>query len=457
MLNAQHQSPLGQRNAVMQSGTVLAGRYRLGVELGRGGTGIVHQAQHIYCGRQVALKLMNPEYVRSLVAQARFRQEAEIGGELVSPWTVPVIDFDIHEGCPFLVMELLQGRPLSNAFRESVGETASRRMQRLLPPVLDACKGLAHAHSMGIVHRDIKPANIFLSEQASQIVGRLLDFGVAKRIHTPDETARDPMTSAGGIVGTVAYMAPEQLRGEPVDATTDVYAIGVVLYECLTGSRPFTGQDERSLMYQILEQRLPPLPDATFGCSRQILRCIERAMKRDSSARFSSVDELAQELESALRSARALTARAITPGGRTSRRLGWAGGAVVGALCMAGWSLRHSILDGDVNLPVRNGSTDEVASFASSPNVEALAPSEQLPAPTKSKISASPAPTLPFPNAPPARVKQRAAKSVPSPAETIRARPRELVLQSRATDGLQFDSTNPYRERNNTDVSQVLR
>ncbi|HET6374080.1 MAG TPA: serine/threonine-protein kinase, partial [Candidatus Polarisedimenticolia bacterium] len=208
-------------------GTLLGRRYRLGGQLGRGGMGVVLRATDEQLGREVAVKVLT-EAASSPDARERLLREARAAAALNHASIVAVHDVGEHEGIPFFVMELVPGSDLH--------QDPPRELPDIVRVAVEICDALEHAHAHGIVHRDLKPENVLLSRTTGGRGVKLADLGVA--VH---DRGSHRITSSGEIVGTVAYMAPEQALGEPVDGRADLYALGVVLYELVTGRLPFTG------------------------------------------------------------------------------------------------------------------------------------------------------------------------------------------------------------------------
>src|SRR5262249_1774098 len=260
----------------------------------------VYRARDTRLGRDIALKVVNealagdPELVR------RFEQEARLAGSLNHPNLVAVYDFGIHEGAPYFITELLKGESLRQHLTRGriPGDTALDWGAQL-------AQGLAAAHAEGIVHRDVKPENVFVTSDGHV---KLLDFGIAKLVEATraegphgmlDETVTpvsDP-TRTGAIIGTPAYMSPEQVRGEPVDARTDISSLGTVLHERLSGSRPFAGASLVETGHAILHDEPPPLQDVPPFLAQLVRRCLVK----EPDARIQSARDLAFALD-ALRS-----------------------------------------------------------------------------------------------------------------------------------------------------------
>ncbi len=241
-------------------GRVLDGRYRLDAPLGGGGFGAVYVAWHLRLARAVAVKVLHPEHVRNPELRKRFEREAKSLAALSHPNVVTVFDYGVDDDLPFLVMEKLEGRPLAVAIAEGLAPGHA------IAIAIDVASALAYAHAQGIVHRDLKPANIFLQAQndGTEAV-RVLDFGLAKFVGRAVPTGSADMSSGredptqthgSSLMGTPAYMSPEQATGDTVDARADVYTLGVVLYESVTGKDPYTG----SAVELIHHQLQTPLP-----------------------------------------------------------------------------------------------------------------------------------------------------------------------------------------------------
>jgi serine/threonine protein kinase len=266
-----------------RSGQRLGDRYVLDRLLAEGGMGSVYEATDQRLGRRVAVKLVHDDLVGDPRIVERFRREALASGSLGHPHIVQVTDFvDAPGEPPFLVMELLRG--------ESLAATLKRE-QRLSPDrttfiAWQALDALAAAHDAGIVHRDLKPGNIFLTEVAGvRDVVKLLDFGVAKLRASPSS---HKLTRKGDRVGTPAFMAPEQARGEEVDPRTDVYALGVVMYGALSGVSPFWSPNPNEIIRRLLVGEKVPLVELVPEADRGLIAVVERAMHPDRSERFAS-------------------------------------------------------------------------------------------------------------------------------------------------------------------------
>jgi eukaryotic-like serine/threonine-protein kinase len=289
---------------VLEAGHVIAGRYRLDRALARGGMGCVWMGHHLQLDVGVAVKLMAPELAASADARARFEREAKACAQLRIPNVVQIYDFGIEDDTPFLVMELLEGEDL---------ETRLDREGRLDKPatkvVLDqVCRGLRRAHDAGVVHRDLKPANVFLSRQGGEETVKILDFGIAKATG-PASGAK--ATGTGALLGSPHYMSPEQVRNtSTVDLRTDLWAVGVIVFRCLTGELPFPGDQIGEVLVDVCTAPIPLASQLAGDLGPDVDRFFERALSRDLAARFQSAAELAEAFAVLAGEAPALSASA---------------------------------------------------------------------------------------------------------------------------------------------------
>jgi serine/threonine protein kinase len=256
---------------------LLGGRYELRGVLGRGGMAEVRDGWDTRLGRAVAIKLLYPGFNTDPDTLRRFQVEAHSAASLSHPNIVAVYDIAEHNGMPFIVMERLPGQSLAELIAH--GPVQEPLVRRVLDEVLAA---LAAAHDAGILHRDIKPGNILFTASGVAKVG---DFGVAK-------TPWADQTMAGQIVGTMAYLSPDRVAGKPAAASDDVYAVGVVGYEALTGRRPFDHPNMAALARAIIEYVPPPLAVMRPGVDPALAAAVQRAMSHDGRAQFPSAEEM---------------------------------------------------------------------------------------------------------------------------------------------------------------------
>ncbi|MCA9323121.1 MAG: protein kinase, partial [Planctomycetes bacterium] len=323
------------------------GRYRLEREIGRGGMGVVHLAVDERLGRRVAIKILVPELSARDDLRRRLEREAAAISQLEHPAIVPIYEIGEDEGRPFIVMRYVEGVSLSEwAGRKRhvehgpgsgdvtligrsdsrataaptpdsapiTAETMAARVEEL-GPLLEIFEQLAdaldHAHSLGIIHRDVKPGNVVIDAQDRP---HLLDFGLAKIDGT------ETLSRSGGLLGTMPYMAPEQVTSNrgAVDGRTDIYALGVTLYECMVGRRPFAGETNEALMFQVGIRQPAPLRDFRPDLSRDVETVVLKCLEKDPARRYRRGSELAADLR-ALREHRAITARPVGRLGRLVR------------------------------------------------------------------------------------------------------------------------------------------
>jgi serine/threonine protein kinase len=286
------------------SGTVLDGRYQVIEPIAEGAMGAVYRGERLKLGRAVAIKIMHHELPDELASRQRFEREAKLMALLEHPNCVSVIDFGIHDEKPFLVMDLVRGTSLLELL-DKVGHLDIQRSADIIRQVLS---GLAHAHELGIVHRDIKPANIMISEKAGfgQQV-RILDFGLARL-----QEATGTKLTTGIVVGTPNYMAPEQCKGGDIDSRTDLYACGVMLFEMLTGRKPFVANDPIQVVRKHLTERPPTLasaePNVDFG---ELEAVVARALAKSPADRFESAVDMAKAVDAAAKKATKMSAAAL--------------------------------------------------------------------------------------------------------------------------------------------------
>jgi tRNA A-37 threonylcarbamoyl transferase component Bud32 len=267
-------------------GRVIDGRYEIQARIGEGGMGVVYKARQISIDRVIALKMLNQQMQGDQTWVQRFYNEAKACSRLQHPNTIRMFDFgQTQDGRLFMTMEFLDGVALRDALQR--GPIAPQRVIKIL---IQCCASLAEAHSIGIIHRDIKPDNVFLLNMAgSPDFVKLLDFSVAKLLEG------DRMkTQAGVVFGTPQYMSPEQGRGLPLDARSDLYALGILAFEMLTGNVPFNDDNPMTVIQMHLHGAVPPMPDSIPYSVQQVVR---RAMEKDPARRYQSAGEMMQHCQ----------------------------------------------------------------------------------------------------------------------------------------------------------------
>ena len=297
-------------------GQILGGRYRLIELLGQGGMATIYRAADTGLGRDVALKLLRSEYLRDPDFSSRFRQEAQAAASLSHPNVVTVYDYGEDPSGPFIVMELVDGEDLATILRRS-GALPARQAARIAAGV---GRALAAAHASGIVHRDIKPGNVLIGRDGRV---KVVDFGIARAV------AEAQVTLPGTTLGSVHYFSPEQARGDPTTAASDIYSLGIVLYEMLTGVRPWEGDSAAGVALARLSGPIPDPAAVRSSVPTELAAITRRALARDPADRFTSASGMADELEAWLASSQPTTP-GIAKGGTT------AGAAAVGAGLGAG-------------------------------------------------------------------------------------------------------------------------
>ena len=279
----------GKNRNVVEVGQVISGKYKLLRLLGDGGMGSVYEAEHLTLGTHVAIKVLHVDLARRPGIAERFLQEARVSAQIRSPHVVQVMDVDrTPDGVAYLVMELLQGEPLSGVVK---------REHRLDLKV--ACEyttqilqALEAAHALGVIHRDLKPDNVFVTFQGGKPVLKLIDFGIAK-LKTAQAGQTKNLTVAGMLMGTPEYMAPEQAySADKVDVRADLYAVGVMLYEMLSGQVPANADDPRVLVLKVERGEMTPLVQAAPGIRPEVAGFVHRAMAPRPELRFASATEM---------------------------------------------------------------------------------------------------------------------------------------------------------------------
>ena len=279
-----HTKTLQTPTKALIKGTTFAGRYQIIQELGRGGMGIVYKAQDTKLRRTVALKFLPQELTYVSEVKERFMREAQAAAALDHPHICTVYEFDEVEDKTFISMAYIDGQSLKKKI-----ESGPLELDEALRIAIQAAEGLQEAHKKGVVHRDIKSANIMVTEKDQ---AKLMDFGLARI------TGTTMMTQEGTTMGTIAYMSPEQARGEKLDHRTDIWSFGVVLYEMFGGHLPFKGEHDQAVVYSILKEQPQPITELRSEIPASIDQVVAKALEKELDKRYQNIDELLDDLKS---------------------------------------------------------------------------------------------------------------------------------------------------------------
>ena len=275
---------------MLRPGVVL-GKYRIVGQLGSGGMGSVYEAVHTGIGKPVALKTMTAALANDPRAEQRFLREAAAASRLEHPHVVDVTDFGSDSGVIYIVMELMRGEDLAALVQRA---PAGLDVSFVADVMLPVCAGVFAAHEKGVIHRDLKPQNVFLARTAlGDVVPKVLDFGISKLI---DEQANSALTNSGSVMGTTHYLSPEQVTGMPIDGRSDEFALGVILYECVTGRRPHEGETIFTIMRAISDGRFTRPMAVRPDLPPQFEAVILKAMSNRPDGRFPTVHDMGRAL-----------------------------------------------------------------------------------------------------------------------------------------------------------------
>lgn len=262
------------------------GKYEIEEKIGVGGFGVVYKGRDPYIKRAVAIKTcqVDEEEIRK-----RFFREAEFAGNLRHPNITTIYDFGIQDGVPYIVLEFLTGEDLDKKIKR--GETFA--LEEKIRILIEVCKGLHYAHENNIIHRDIKPANIRIQDDGSI---KIMDFGIAKSTHIESH-----LTQTGMTLGTAAYLAPEQIKGEPLDRRTDIFSLGVLMYEFFTYRKPFQGEIITNIIYNILNVDPPSITSQVINFPPELEKIVFKCLEKNREKRYSSALQVQQDLEKVLK------------------------------------------------------------------------------------------------------------------------------------------------------------
>jgi serine/threonine-protein kinase len=318
--------------ALVRTNSTIANKYQIVRLIKSGGMGEVYEARHLRLGRRVAIKFLRPTIAQDAAYKARFDREASTAGSLEHENIAALFDIGSDEhGVPFLVMEYVAGETL----RALIDESSPLPVPRAIAIALQVCAGLQAAHARGIVHRDLKPDNLMVCARTD---GRdwvkILDFGIARQLHDP---AHPEVTATGVVLGTAHYMSPEQARDETIDTRSDVYALGAILYELLSGEKVHPGDTYNAVIYHVLRKDFVPLDSLRPTLPSDLVQVVHRSLAAQPAERFASAEEFADNLLPFAKLERSAsdeqtntgTRRVTRPAGASRWILGWSIAVVV--------------------------------------------------------------------------------------------------------------------------------
>ena len=281
---------------ILKAGSLIAGKYRVIEELGHGGMGIVYKAEDLKLKRAVALKFLPPHLMDSPEIKERFLVEAQAAAALSHPNICTIYEVGESEEHPYIAMEYVQGETLRDRVK-----TGLLKPEKAVDIILQVASGLAEAHRKGIIHRDIKSANIMVTDKGQ---AKVMDFGLAKL------RGGSSLTRTQTTLGTVAYMSPEQTRGEELDQRTDIWSLGVVLYELLSGKLPFPGEHDQTVIYSILHKEPEPLLKVRPSLAPGLDHIVGQALSKKQAERYQTMEELGEDLAALAEGLKPLKAKA---------------------------------------------------------------------------------------------------------------------------------------------------
>jgi serine/threonine protein kinase/Flp pilus assembly protein TadD len=317
-----HQSPdQSYRDVTLQIGEVIQGRYEILQLLGQGGMGSVYKARDSELDRLVALKIIRPDLATNQEILQRFKQELILARQVTHRNVIRIFDLSQADGLKFITMEYLEGQDLRQVLREK-GKLTPQEAARV---ILQICRALEAAHIEGVIHRDLKPQNIMLDQKGRAYV---MDFGIARSVHLPG------MTQTGALVGTPEYMSPEQAKGEKLDERSDLFSLGVILYELLVGQSPYYSETPLATLWKRIQEKAKPLSEVDPTVPKALSDIVEKALEIEPKDRFASATEFALSLETFLGPS-AQSSMIFLPAPKTTHYWKWASAALAVLLISA--------------------------------------------------------------------------------------------------------------------------
>lgn len=428
-------------------GTVLAGNYEILEVLGQGGMGVVYRGKHSLMERIVAIKMLLSQLISDTNSVKRFQQESKAAARLKHPHIIDVYDFGISPaGQPYIVMEFLEGTPLSDLIKKE-GQIGVERSIKLIS---QACDALDHAHKQGVVHRDLKPSNIVLTQyDEEKDYVKVVDFGVAKLIEVGNNNEGQRLTQAGEVCGSPVYMSPEQCMGQDLDARSDIYSMGIVLYETLTGKLPILGKTMVDTMSKHISEAPVPFNEARpdLYIPERLEWVVNKAMAKDPAQRHQTMEEFKLDLDLAIpRPGQSKVLRTQEQKSPMESLLGfvkevpiWTWAAAVALMIAAGGIIVHAVTKPAANPPQAQAPT------------QAPAPQTREPAPQTSTTAPAPAPQATTPAV--VKTAEPSGSETPQVVKTPKQPPSTKPIKTAASRETAGEVEKPHRRAYSTTTS----
>jgi len=359
-------------------GAMIDNKYQVEEHIGRGGIGMVYKAKHVLIGREVAIKVLHPHLIENEDSLKRFQHEAQVASKLNHPNAVLIYDYGVFKGAPFIVMEYVKGLTLKDKIKTSGAISPAKTYEFFSK----ACAALKEAHSLGIVHRDLKPDNIIISQKDGGVEHvQVLDFGIAKLLTDSGEKGATIVTQAGMFYGTPHYASPEQALGKELDKRSDIYSLGIILFECLAGEVPFDAPSIMEVLMQQINKEPPALSERQpkLRAHAQLDAVIKKSLAKDPAERYQSVDELLDAFKAAISNTRAHGGAEIPQAKTQSSAAKLFFGAMVLSLGVVGGGLFYKLSTPEEKLEVAltDTSSNRVTNEAAAKEQDVASPVEE--------------------------------------------------------------------------------